>query len=263
MYEQPSNLGKPYYFEQFNLCFTGNSDTVKNMKVYDIPSIFTKPYIIIKTNCPLFAWLPYNNNTYQALIQLVFLENRPYESAHPSVHGYYALSYVMINHFIFIDDFMERVHKRRKILQNENCISFHMRMGDKKSDFKETRSFIYESDLLSFINCPVVNEHPSAPIFVSSDSSYAKEIIMNNTQNHRVITYNQKAIHSGTFSFGKGFISTVNTFLDLVTLGSCKEFVGTYASTFSILAASFTGKVPYLVTRNSTCFRPTDYFYLL
>ena len=86
-----------------------------------------------------------------------------------------------------------------------------MRMGDKKSDFKETRSFIYESDLMQFINCPVVNEHPSAPIFVSSDSSYAKEVIMNNTQNHRVITYNQKAIHSGTFSFGKGFNSTVNT----------------------------------------------------
>ena len=148
MYERPSNLGKSYYFEQFNLCFTGNSDAVKNMKVYDVPAIFTKPYIIIKTNCPLFVWLPYNNNTYQALIRLGFLENRPYESAHPSVHGYYALSYVMINHFIFTDDFVERVHKRRKILQNENCISFHMRMGDKKSDFKETRSFIYESDLM-------------------------------------------------------------------------------------------------------------------
>ena len=233
------------------------------MKVYDIPSIFTKPYIIIKTNCPLFAWLPYNNNTYQSLVRLGMLEDKPFESAHPAIHGYNVLSYVMRNHFIFTYDFMNRVHRRKKDLQDGNCISFHMRMGDRKSDFKESRSFIYEDDLLSFIKWPVVNENVGVPIFVSSDSSYAKEIIMNNTRNHRVVTYHQRAIHSGTFSFGKGLNSTINTFLDLVTLGSCKEFVGTYASTFSILAASFTGKVPYLVTRNSSCFKPNDYFYLL
>ena len=263
LYERPKELSKPYYFEQFNLCFTGSSDAVKNMKVYDIPSIFTKPYIIFKSNCPLFAWLPYNNNTYQALIRLGMLEDKPYESAHPAIHGYNVLSYVMRNHFIFSEDFMNRVNRRKKNLQDGNCISFHMRMGDKKSDFKETRAFIYENDLLSFIKCPVVNENVDVPIFVSSDSSYAKEIIMNNTKNHRVVTYHKKAIHSGGFSFGKGLNSTINTFLDLVTLGSCKEFVGTYASTFSILAASFTGKLPYFVTRNSSCFKPTDYFYLL
>ena len=78
LYERPKELRKPYYFEQFNLCFTGSSDAVKNMKVYDIPSIFTKPYIILNTNCPLFAWLPYNNNTYQALIRLGILEDRPW-----------------------------------------------------------------------------------------------------------------------------------------------------------------------------------------
>ena len=262
LYERPYGLKEPYYFEQHNWCFTGSSDAVKNLKAFEISSIFTSPYVVIKTNCPLFAWLPYNNNTYQALVRLGILENRPYESAHPSVHGYYVLSYVMKNHFIFNDDFMERVNNRRKILQDGNCISFHMRMGDKKSDFKETRSFIYESDIMSFINCSVVRESPSTPIFVSSDSSYAKEILMNNTQNYRVITYYQKAVHSGSFSFGKGINSTVDTFLDLVTLGSCKEFVGTYASTFSILAASFTGKLPYFVTRNSSCFKPTDYFFL-
>lgn len=96
---------------------------------------------------------------------------------------------------------MNRVNRRKKNLRDGNCISFHMRMGDLKSDFKETRTFIYENDLLSFIKCPVVNENAGFPIFVSSDSSYAKEIIMNNTKNHRAVTYHQKGYSFWRFLF--------------------------------------------------------------
>ena len=113
MYERPKELSKPYYFEQNNLCFTGHSDAVRNMKVYDISSIFTKPYIIFKTNCPLFAWLPYNNNTYQALIRLGMLEDKPYESAHPAIHGYNVLSYVMRNHLIIMILWTESIEERK------------------------------------------------------------------------------------------------------------------------------------------------------
>ena len=263
LYEKPKNLSKPYFFEQFNRCYLDNSDMVKNIKIHELNSIFTHPYIIIKTNCPLFAWLPYNNRTYQTLINLGILDNKPYESAHPAIHGFHILSYVMKKHFVFSQKLISKVMERKAKLNNGKCISFHMRMGDKKSDFKESKSFIYETDLNSFIQCPIVKKHSQYPIFISSDSSYAKNIIINGTRQRKIISYNQKAIHSGLSSLSTASETAFNSLLDILTLGSCKEFIGTYGSTFSILAASFTGKVPYLVTRNSSCFIPKEYFYLV
>ena len=114
---------------------------------------------------------------YQALVQLGFLENKPFESAHPAIHGFHVLSYVMKNHIKFTQQFLNAVKDRSNKIGGKNCISFHVRMGDLKSDFKEERCFIHESDLTSFTNCSIVSINPEMPIFISSDSSYAKSII--------------------------------------------------------------------------------------
>lgn len=262
LYQRPKNISKPYFFEQFNACYSDRSDFVKNAKQYDIPSIFNKPYLVIKTNCPLFAWLPYNFKTYQALVRLGILRNKPYESAHPAIHGFYVLSYVMRNHIKFSQFLLDKVDERRKHLNNGNCLSFHVRMGDLKSDFKESKSFIFETDLKSFVSCPIVNNYPNYLIFLSSDSSYAKNVIFNNTKDHKILSYDQRVKHSSLSSFSSASETTLSSLLDILTLGSCKEFVGTYGSTFSVLAASLVGKVPYLVSRNKSCFIPKEYFYL-
>ena len=261
LYERPNNLPNPYYFKQNNYCFSNGSDIARNIINVDIHSVFASPYLIIQTNCPLFTWLTYNKKTYEALIRLGILENKPFESAHPAVYGFQVLSYVMRKHVRISSILLSKLNMRKKDLQNGNCISFHVRMGDSKSDFQEKRYFIDVTDLMSFSHCQVVNDNPRYSIFLSSDSSYAKSIIINNTSHRKFISYDKKAIHSTISSFSLASESTETSLLDILTLGSCKELVGTYSSTFSILAASLIGKVPYLVARNKSCFVPQDYFY--
>ena len=199
---------------------------------------------------------------YQALVQLGFLENKPFESAHPAIHGFHVFSYVMKNHIKFTQQFLNAVKDRSNKIGGKNCISFHVRMGDLKSDFKEKRCFLHESDLTSFAKCSIVSINPEMPIFISSDSSYAKSIINQTTNGHQMISFTKRASYTSNLSFEKSYNSIYQTFLDLVTLGSCSELVGTYGSTFSILAASLIGKLPYLIAPNSTCEIPEDYFYL-
>lgn len=150
MYERPKNLTNPYYFKQNNYCYRIKSDIAKNMTELDIESIFPSSYIVIQTNCPLFAWLPYNKKTYESLIGLGMLKNKTYESAHPAIHGFRVLSYVMRNHVKSSQLLLNKLVLRKKDLNNGNCISFHVRMGDLKSDFQERRNFIDYTDLMSY-----------------------------------------------------------------------------------------------------------------
>ena len=134
-------------------------------------------------------------------------------------------------------------------------------MGSQKSDFFESRNFIFESDLTSFIDCPILRNHSQVPIYVSSDSSYVKDIIRNMAHTRKVISFSSKANHSDRISAINNFQKFSEPFLELLLLGHCNELIGTFGSTFSVLAASTNGKLPYLVPRNSSCFLPSGYFY--
>lgn len=167
----------------------------------------------------------------------------------------------MKKYIVFNREFLNGVNDRRKIIGQSKCISMHIRMGNYKSDFNDGRIFLFENDVISFIDCPILKNYSKAPILLTSDSIYAKNLIVNNTHNHRVITSSKKVIHTSHISFDNNFLGTYSAFLDMVTLGTCNELIGTSGSTFTILAASLMGKLPYLVGKNSSCELPKTYFY--
>ena len=96
-----------------------------------------------------------------------------------------------------------------------------------------------------------------AVLFVASDSTEAKNVIRANTR-HVVITVSSKARHSnGSMGLKKNIDILAESFADMLTVGSCDYVVGTWRSTFSVVAAAFQGRIPYFVARRKACFQPT------
>ena len=261
LYERPINLPEPKEYRLYNSCFKEKPFMVQQLINNPINTVFNDTYIVIQTNCPLFNWLTYNRDNYYSLIRLGILKNGNFESSHPAIHGFNVLSSIMKKHIIFNREFLNAVKDRRQIIGQSQCISMHIRMGNYKSDFNDGRIFLFENDLLSFIDCPILEKYSNAPVYLTSDSRYAKNLIVNNTHDHRVISSSKKVIHTSHVSFDNNFLGTYGAFLDLVTLGTCNELIGTSGSTFTILAASLMGKLPYLVGKNSSCELPKAYFY--
>ena len=261
MYNIPENLPEPKVYRLYNGCFGDKPLIVQQLINNPIESIFNDNYVVIQTNCPLFNWIAYNKKSFYSLIQLGLLDHSKYESSHPAIHGFRVLSNVMKSHIVFNKELLNAVNDRMLGIGNSKCISFHIRMGNYKSDFRDGRVFLYGKDIYSFIDCPIVQKYSKAFIFLSSDSIYAKNIIMNNTRKHSVVSSPKKATHSSHISFLDNFKGTYDTFLDLVTLSTCNELIGTSGSTFTVLAASLMGKLPYLIGQNSTCELPRGYSY--
>ena len=251
------NFPRRTSFSQVDTCFSKDSIIAQYLMQHPINTLFKRRFIRITTNCPLFAWMTYNNQTYNSLVRLGFLKNEPFNSAHSGVYGFHVLSYVMKNHFVFSKQFLEKVGARRKAIGEGKCIGFHMRMGNTISDFKDTHQFLLNSIIPSFGNCSIVSKLKNATIFVSSDSNSAVQKIKNMLPNRKVVSFHRKAAHTGNIDFPKKEnMDLSNTLLDLATLGICDELVGTKSSTFTILASSLIGKLPYLVSRKSNCFIP-------
>ena len=245
-----------------NICFTKKSKVVQKLMVSPITRVFNADHIILSTNCPLFAWMLYNNETYSEIVRLGLLDDRPFESFSPSVHGFRLLSNIVRKHFIMNDDIRTAVQERRRIIGNDTCVAFHIRMGDKQSDFKEYRSFIFSGDIHAFSNCKVFQQYPNATIFVSSDSSFAKSVVLKDNSQRRVVTFSEKAQHSfSAVRSGKGRAVIHNLLVDIMTIASCDIVIGTYKSSFSLLAAAFQGNPPYWVARRSKCFLPDRIVY--
>ena len=261
LYDRPKNILKPKEYRLHNGCFIEKPFLVQQLINNPINKVFNDTYIVIQTNCPLFNWLAYNKDNYYSLIRLGILKDGNYESSHPAIHGFNVLSNIMKKHIVFNREFVNAVNDRRKFIGNSKCISMHIRMGNYKSDFNDGRIFLYENDVMSFIDCPILKKNSKDPILLTSDSRYAKNLIVSNTRDHRVIASSKKVIHTSHVSFDNNFLGTYGAFLDLVTLSTCNELIGTSGSTFSILAASLMGKLPYLVGKNSSCELPKAYFY--
>lgn len=261
LYYRPNNLPEPKEYTLHNSCFGEKLFFVQKLIHNPIINVFNDSYIVIQTNCPLFNWLTYNKDNYNSLIRLGILKARNFESSHPAIHGFNVLSNIMKKHIVFNSEFLNAVNIKRQIIGHSKCISMHIRMGNYKSDFRDGRIFLFDNDVLSFVDCPIIKKYSKVPIFLTSDSRYAKNLIVNNTHGYRVIWSSQKVIHTSHVSFDNNFMGAYSSFLDLVTLGSCNELIGTSGSTFTILAASLVGKLPYLVGQNSSCELPKEYFY--
>ncbi|OAO14847.1 LIM-type zinc finger-containing protein [Blastocystis sp. ATCC 50177/Nand II] len=142
------------------------------------------------------------------------------------------------------------VDKRFEVIGSGPVVGFHIRKGDRQSDFKETRNFLYNGDVKQFMLCSVFASVPDASIFIASDSSNAKYSLVKEYPNRRIIVFNVTAEH--TYSavrneWGRQRLQTM--FVDMMTLARCTFIVGTYKSSFSTLAAAFQGHIPFYVTR--------------
>ena len=114
MYVKPKELGEPRSFRYNNFCFNPGNQVAKPFMNQSISSLFHEKYVLIKTNCPLFALLTYNEDNYMALIKLGILENKPFNSSHPAIYGFNVLSYVMRNLLVYNSSFEGILNEKKK-----------------------------------------------------------------------------------------------------------------------------------------------------
>lgn len=248
--------------QMVNWCFRPYAGIAIQLKNESIHSIFTHPSFALSTNCPLFSWLLFNEENYNALVKIGLLEDVPYHSRDPRAHSFYLMSNILRKHVIVSPMIQEAVENRLRRFRNSTLVGFHIRKGDRHSDFKETRDFIYGDDVYQFARCSVVQSHPGAVLFVASDSTEAKNVVKSSTR-HPVITVASKARHSnGHMGQNTNIDILAESFTDMLTVGACDYVVGTWKSTFSVIAAAFQGNIPYFVARRKACFQPNyvDYW---
>ena len=235
---------------------------VQALQNMTVSEYFTRPHIILSTNCPLFSWMLLNRETYRQVVALGLLDDEPYGSKSASVLGFQLMSNILRRKFIIKEEIMEEVRKRFEVIGKKPVVGFHIRRGDRSSDFKETRHFLYEEDIPRFMSCSVFKTVPKATIFIASDSTVTKYKLRDSYPQRRIVVFNMTAEH--TYSavrkdFGRQRVR--NVFIDMMTLAQCDYIVGTYRSSYSTLAAAFQGHVPYYVKHRQKCFVPRSFTY--
>ena len=222
--------------------------------------LFTDKLIDFYSNCPLFAWITGRKDNYQCLVELGLLDNIPYGTRDVSINGFYLLSRIVRNYFRMTNTISNKVNRNLDSNWNTtNRIGIHIRKGDKTSDLRESHPFLYNSDVNSFIECNIIKNYINPTIYLASDSTVAKLQFqsLNKKYNYHIMTTNIKARHTSVFSLSKGPSSILfNTVADLLSIAQSDIVIGTQDSTFSIVAAAFQGKVPYLVAKHKHCYQP-------
>ena len=211
----------------------------------------------------MFYWILFNEDNYNACVRSGLLENIPFKERSPKTNAFLLMSNI-IHRFIRVSPLIQdQVNNRIRSMGNQTTIGFHIRKGDRHSDFHETRQFLLDTDVKSFSHCSIVNSHPKAVLFVASDSSEAKQKVIATTT-RRVFTSSKRARHSNAAMRKEKNVGILfDSFIDLLTVASCDYMVGTWKSSFSVVAGAFQGKVPYFVTRMSKCFQPETVSYSL
>ena len=261
LYSTPKELKNPQILRDYK-CWNQNSTTGMLLLKQSISSLFRENYVIIDTNCPLFALITHNKDNYRSLVKLKLIPDIQFEKANQIEVGFNLLSLIVRKHITFNKQLYNLVNNNRKQWRNLDCFGIHIRMGDSTSDFKEKRRFIYNSSLPLFTKCPIYQKMKHFAIYISSDSQNAKNSFIKSANNSNIFFSKNKACHTKERQFDKDLKCINDTLVELLTLSSCKGLIGTYGSTFSILAAALIGKLPYLVPRNSTCMLATNWFYI-
>ena len=219
----------------------------------DTPSqIVASPRSRVSTNCPLFSWMMKNEENYNQAVALGLVENKPFRADNYSAVGFELMSTIVRRKLVINREIEIAVDKRFEVIGS----------GDRQSDFKETRNFLYNGDVKQFMLCSVFASVPDASIFIASDSSNAKYSLVKEYPNRRIIVFNVTAEH--TYSavrneWGRQRLQTM--FVDMMTLARCTFIVGTYKSSFSTLAAAFQGHIPFYVRQRAKCFLPRSIVY--
>ena len=120
---------------------------------------------------------------------------------------------------------------------------------------------MYDSDIQSFVQCEVVKKHTQAVLYVASDSAEAKKAVEEASVN-RVVTSSTIARHSNAaMRRDKNVDILTDAFIDMLTVASCDYVVGTWKSSFSVVAGAFQGKMPYFVKPWKKCVIPQSLGY--
>lgn len=241
-----------------NTCFRDKTPFVNKLKNETIQSLFNHTHMCISSNCPLYSWMLYNEETYHQIVKLGLLPDIPYSQLEPSIHGFNLLSNVLRRYFIPKEHIQESVRKQTSFInKNNTSVAFHIRKGDKKSDFKESRYFLYGKDVTSFSTCPLFDTIENPLIFVASDSTEAKKQVVDDNPSRKVVVSSAVAHHSYSAVRKESSKHVLdNVLVDMLSLASCDYLIGTWKSTYSIIAGAFQGHLPYFVTRGQKCFIP-------
>ena len=216
----------------------------------------------VSTNCPLVKRRIKKEETYTQAVALGLVENKPFRADNYSAVGFELMSTIVRRKLVINREIEIAVDKRFEVIGSGPVVGFHIRKGDRQSDFKETRNFLYNGDVKQFMLCSVFASVPDASIFIASDSSNAKYSLVREYPNRRIIVFNVTAEH--TYSavrneWGRQRLQTM--FVDMMTLARCTFIVGTYKSSFSTLAAAFQGHIPFYVRQRAKCFLPRSIVY--
>lgn len=208
--------------------------------------------ILVRTRYPLSDDFFLQNGVYEKLTSITqFNGITRNKSITFQVYSIILKNYIKPN-----DEIIHTVDSLLRGYNSRNLIGFHIRVSGKESDFKESAQFLYRSDLLRFINCSLIDYYKEPVIYVASDSSFAKQLIVNNTS-HRVVFNNAIAIHTSS-EIGKGNATTgvFGVLVDILALSRCQQIIGTKGSSLTYLAAAYQGDYPLYITRNTDCYYP-------
>ena len=212
-----------------------------------LPTVFNHTSFALGTNCPLFHWILFNKYNYDRLVEAGLIDAIPFRRESTAKTSFKLMVNIIRNYLTVQPTVQQQVDQRRQTFNGQTSIGFHIRKGDKHADFKETRNFLYDRDVLAFPQCVIVQNHTNAVLYVASDSNEAKKMVQKATH-HRVIVSSTVARHShAAMRKEKNVDILMDSFVDLLAVASCDFIVGTWKSSFSVVAGAFRGVTPYFV----------------
>ena len=137
-----------------------------------------------------------------------------------------------------------------------SIIGMHIRTGQVDAlrvRLKNNIGFAKENGSNFYLKCINDNAISGKIIYLASDSMNVKR----NSQlfhEHTVLSSELIPEHSGT----KSNSALLSSLVDIVALSKCKVVIGTWKSTFSILASAL-GSVPLYVIKGSSCYQVGKY----
>lgn len=251
---------KSVFYSFLDVCFMKDSTIAQRLRKQPLEAVFSSQYLIIESNCPLFVWIVSNSQNHRKLIDLGLLPNETFEKTNPSIRGFQLLSFVVRNFIHFNDSLIREADRQASQWRGSPSVAFHIRQGDRKMNIEHDCVFLDDRDIMSFVNCSVFQELRNALMFVASDSASAKQLVLQANPGRRVFLSPIQAHHSQA-SFQRIGTEVKEAIVELLTISSCDVIIGTWLSTFSLLAGALQGSLPHFVAKNHSCFVPVHIEY--
>ena len=92
-----------------------------------------------------------NEENYNQAVALGLVENKPFRADNYSAVGFELMSTIVRRKLVINREIEIAVDKRFEVIGSGPVVGFHIRKGDRQSDFKETRNFLYNGDVKQFM----------------------------------------------------------------------------------------------------------------